>query len=71
MDDGSKYLYEEVLLWTFLSVKGLQRYMVLPIVPMFLFAGMIMGCVALAYYLGGRKLYRNNMIETLKNDMLT
>ena len=43
----------------------------MPIVPLFLFAGMIMGCVALAYYLGGRRLYRNNMIETLKNDILT
>jgi putative ABC transport system permease protein len=43
----------------------------MPIVPLFLFAIMIMGCVALAYYIGGRKLYRNNMIETLKNDMLT
>ncbi|SHO43861.1 ABC transporter permease [Anaerocolumna xylanovorans] len=43
----------------------------MPIVPLFIFACMIMGCVALAYYIGGRKIYRNNIIETLKNDILS
>ncbi len=43
----------------------------MPIIPLLVFAGMIMGCVAFAYYIGGRKLYQNNLIETLKNDMLS
>lgn len=42
----------------------------MPIVPLFIFAWMIFGCVGLAYYIGGRKIGRNNMIETLKNDVL-
>ncbi|MDF2908847.1 MAG: ABC-type transport system, involved in lipoprotein release, permease component, partial [Herbinix sp.] len=41
----------------------------MPLVPLLIMAGMIMGCVALAYYIGGRKLYRNNLMETLKNDI--
>jgi putative ABC transport system permease protein len=41
----------------------------MPLAPLLIMAGMIMGCVALAYYIGGRKLYRNNLMETLKNDM--
>jgi putative ABC transport system permease protein len=43
----------------------------MPIVPFFIFACIILGCVALAYYIGGRKICRNNIIETLKNDMLS
>jgi putative ABC transport system permease protein len=43
----------------------------MPIVPLLIFACVILGCVALAYYVGGRKIYRNNIIETLKNDMLS
>jgi putative ABC transport system permease protein len=41
----------------------------MPLVPLLIMAGMILGCVALAYYIGGRKLYRNNLMEMLKNDM--
>jgi putative ABC transport system permease protein len=41
----------------------------MPLAPLLIMAGMIMGCVALAYYIGGRKLYRNNLMEMLKNDM--
>jgi putative ABC transport system permease protein len=41
----------------------------MPLVPLLIMAGMIMGCVALAYYIGGRKLYRNNLMEMLKNDI--
>lgn len=43
----------------------------MPVFPLFTFACMIFGCVALAYYIGGRKICRNNMIETLKNDILS
>ncbi len=43
----------------------------MPIIPLLVFAGMIIGCVAFAYYIGGRKLYQNNLIETLRNDMLS
>jgi putative ABC transport system permease protein len=43
----------------------------MPIVPLVIFACMIFGCVALAYYIGGRKICKDNIIETLKNDMLS
>lgn len=43
----------------------------MPVVPLLLFACMIFGFVALAYYIGGRKVCRNNMIEILKNDILS
>jgi len=43
----------------------------MPIVPLLIFACMIMGCVALAYYIGGKKICNVNMIETLKNDVLS
>jgi putative ABC transport system permease protein len=42
----------------------------MPLVPLLIFAGVIFGCVALAYYIGGRKICRDNIIETLKNEML-
>jgi putative ABC transport system permease protein len=42
----------------------------MPIAPLLIFAGVIFGCVALAYYIGGRKICRDNIIETLKNEML-
>ena len=41
----------------------------MPFVPLIIFAGVILGCVALAYYLGGRKICRGNMVEAIKNDM--
>jgi len=43
----------------------------MPIVPLLIFACMIMGCIALAYYIGGRKICKNNIIEILKNDVLS
>lgn len=43
----------------------------MPIVPLFIFTCMIFGCVALAYYIGGRRICKNNMIETLKNDIFS
>ncbi len=43
----------------------------MPVVPLFIFACMILGCVALAYYIGGRRICKNNIIETLKNDVLS
>ncbi len=43
----------------------------MPVVPLFIFACMILGCVALAYYIGGRRICKNNIIETLKNDILS
>ncbi len=43
----------------------------LPVIPLIIFAWMIFGCVALAYYLGGRRICRNNIVETLKDDVLS
>lgn len=43
----------------------------MPVIPLIIFAFMILGCVALAYYIGGRKICKNNIIETLKNDVLS
>ena len=42
-----------------------------PVLPLIIFACMILGSVALAYYIGGRKICKNNIIETLKNDTLS
>ena len=41
---------------------------VAPIVPVLLFIAAIFGFVALAYYAGGKKLLRCNLVEELKND---
>ena len=43
----------------------------MPVIPLSIFACMIMGCVALAYYIGGRRICKDNIIETLKNDVLS
>ncbi|MDF2510603.1 MAG: ABC-type transport system, involved in lipoprotein release, permease component [Herbinix sp.] len=43
----------------------------MPIVPLIIFACIIFGSVALAYYVGGRRLLRVNIIEALKNDTLS
>ncbi len=42
----------------------------LPILPLSLFAIMILGFVALAYYIGGRKISKLDLIGTLKDDTL-
>lgn len=38
------------------------------VTPLLIFALLILGCVALAYYIGGRKIYRSNIVEVLKDD---
>lgn len=43
----------------------------MPFVPLFIFAGMILGGVALAYYLGGKKICRSNIVEAIKNDVFS
>lgn len=43
----------------------------MPVIPLIIFACIIMGCVALAYYIGGRRICKSNIIETLKNDVLS
>ncbi len=43
----------------------------MPVVPLISFACSILGCVGLAYYVGGRKLCRVNIVEALKNDTLS
>ena len=53
------------------SYISLSEFMVnLPILPLSLFATMIFGFVALAYCIGGRKIRKLNLIETLRNDTL-
>jgi len=46
-----------------------EFFAALPVIPLTVFTLIILGCVALAYYLGGRKVWRSNIIEILKNDM--
>lgn len=41
-----------------------------PVLPLLIFASMILGCVGLAYYLGGRKISKNPIVDTLKDDTL-
>ncbi len=42
----------------------------MPIIPIALFAGVIMACVGFAYLIGGRIIYKSDMIEALKNETL-
>ena len=41
-----------------------------PIVPIIIFAAVIVGFVALAYYIGGRRILQCDLNETLRNDTL-
>lgn len=43
----------------------------MPVIPLTIFTCMILACIALAYYIGGRRICLNNIIETLKNDALS
>lgn len=43
----------------------------MPFLPILIFISAIFGFVALAYYLGGKKVLENNLAETLRNDTLT
>ena len=43
---------------------------VAPIVPIVIFIAAIFGFVALAYYVGGKKILKCNMAETLQNDYM-
>ncbi len=53
------------------SYISLSEFLVnLPIFPLTLFAIMIFGFVALAYFIGGRKISKINLIETLRDDTL-
>lgn len=40
----------------------------MPIVPLLIFTALIFAVVGLAYYIGGRKICRSNLIELLKDD---
>ncbi|WP_055666616.1 ABC transporter permease [Desnuesiella massiliensis] len=40
----------------------------MPIVPLLIFAILIFACVGLAYYIGGKKIYKSNMAESLRDD---
>ena len=41
-----------------------------PVVPIIIFAAAIVGFVALAYYIGGKRILKCNLNETLRNDAL-
>lgn len=41
-----------------------------PIIPILIFAAAIVGFVALAYYIGGKRLLSCDLNETLRNDTL-
>lgn len=42
-----------------------------PIVPAMIFFLVILGCVALAYYIGGRKLFRCNLADALRDESIS
>lgn len=42
-----------------------------PVIPILVFAALIAGFVALAYYIGGRRILHCDLNETLRNDTLT
>lgn len=42
-----------------------------PIVPVMIFSLVILGCVALAYYLGGRKLFRCSLADALRDERIS
>ena len=43
---------------------------VMPLIPLVTFAVVILGFVILAYYIGGRKIYRSGLAEVLRDDAL-
>lgn len=52
------------------AINPLEFLESMPFVQLSIFAGLILGCVALAYYLGGRKICRSSIVEVIKNDLL-
>lgn len=53
---------------TYIGVDEFVKEM--PVIPLFLFACFILSCVFLAYYLGGKRVYKENTVGALKNDMI-
>ena len=47
-----------------------KYFIVLPLVPAILLFVAVIGFVALAYYLGGKKICNMNLAETIKDDTL-
>ena len=62
-----------ILTWMMIKASYLQPIVFIkraPIGPIMIFVLFIFGSVASAYYLGGRKVLRNNISEELRNDMV-